>query len=165
MITVALPSRDGGFTLMELLIVLTIGGMLVSLAAPMYSAVMPGARARSQVNELIVTLRDTANKAVSSGHETRIEFAPEASSYTSGNAPTVTLSAGTELIVEASLDPHRRPAEYDGSERGVVTMKFFPDGSSSGGTIRLRSANRDYLVGVDWLTGRVEVLEHAGAAR
>jgi general secretion pathway protein H len=44
---------------------------------------------------------------------------------------------------------------------GTAAIRFFPDGSSSGGTISLSGANRDYFIGVDWLTGRVELLENA----
>lgn len=156
-------SHAAGFTLMELLIVLSIAGLLVSLSAPLYSSAVPGARAKAEVNELIVTLRDTANAAVSAGRETHVRFDPQTMSYAAGNSRPVALGNGTELIVEASLDPTRRPA--DDSEDGIVTMSFFPDGSSTGGTILLRRASSNYMLGVDWLTGRVEVLEHAGDAR
>ena len=43
----------------------------------------------------------------------------------------------------------------------IVLLVFFPDGSSTGGRITLRSEVSAYRVDVDWLTGQVRV--HAGA--
>jgi len=48
-------------------------------------------------------------------------------------------------------------AEVSGSLDGVI--RFFPDGSSSGGSIRLSAAGRSYVIEVDWLTGRVAILD------
>ncbi|NCF80888.1 MAG: hypothetical protein GWP74_04680, partial [Proteobacteria bacterium] len=43
------------------------------------------------------------------------------------------------------------------AERGAI--RFFPDGSSTGGRITLSTDTLRYLVNVDWLTGRVKVME------
>lgn len=146
-----------GFTLMELLLVLAVGSMIVSLSGPLYSTVVPGARTKAEAHDLMVALRDTANKAVSTGRETRVSFAPAVSQYVAGEAQPVTLSAATQLAAQPSFDSVGKPA---GTGDATVTIRFFPDGSSSGATIRIGNANRDYLIGVDWLTGRVELLEH-----
>ena len=39
------------------------------------------------------------------------------------------------------------------------TIRFFPDGSSTGGRVMLGTDNRSLSVDVDWLTGRVSLLE------
>ncbi len=39
--------------------------------------------------------------------------------------------------------------------RRVATIRFAPDGSSSGGHIDLKDSGRTVQIGVDWLTGRV----------
>jgi general secretion pathway protein H len=36
-------------------------------------------------------------------------------------------------------------------------IRFYPDGSSTGGRITVASGERKYLVDVDWLTGRVSI--------
>jgi general secretion pathway protein H len=38
-------------------------------------------------------------------------------------------------------------------------VRFFPDGGSNGGRITLAAGDRKYDVDVDWLTGRVAILE------
>jgi general secretion pathway protein H len=34
-------------------------------------------------------------------------------------------------------------------------IRFFADGSSTGGRVKLSSAGRDWVIGVEWLTGEV----------
>ncbi len=41
----------------------------------------------------------------------------------------------------------------DGSGR----IRFYPDGTSTGGRVTVTDAGRDYNVRIDWLTGRVTV--------
>jgi general secretion pathway protein H len=36
-------------------------------------------------------------------------------------------------------------------------IRFYPDGSSTGGRITVASGERKYLVDVDWITGRVSI--------
>src|SRR5262245_14016333 len=38
-------------------------------------------------------------------------------------------------------------------------IRFYPDGSSTGGRITVASGERKYLVDVDWITGRVSIDE------
>ena len=38
-------------------------------------------------------------------------------------------------------------------------IRFYPDGSSTGGRITVASGERKYLVDVDWLTGRVSITD------
>ena len=148
-----------GFTLLELLVVLAIGAMLVSLSEPLYSRVVPGARVRTQAHDLIVALRDSANKAASSGRQTQMKFDVKARTYAVGSQ-VVHLSDDAELSVRPSLVSPAEPLDRYAEEE-FVTIRFFPDGSSTGATISLAYANRDYFIGVDWLTGRVELLESA----
>ena len=39
----------------------------------------------------------------------------------------------------------------------LAAIRFAPDGSASGGRIRLAEGEHRILFGVDWLTGRVSV--------
>jgi general secretion pathway protein H len=46
-------------------------------------------------------------------------------------------------------------SEVTSERRGSI--RFYPDGSSTGGRITVASGERKYLVDVDWLTGRVSI--------
>ena len=50
-------------------------------------------------------------------------------------------------------------AQRDLLNEKVGTIRFFPDGGSNGGRITLVAGERKYDVDVDWLTGRVAILE------
>jgi len=63
-------------------------------------------------------------------------------------------------------DPHAFPADADvrvtsaaqeSNQAGVARIRYFPDGSSSGGNIVLSEDRRSARVDVDWLTGAVTV--------
>jgi uncharacterized protein YndB with AHSA1/START domain len=41
----------------------------------------------------------------------------------------------------------------------VGSIRFFPDGGSNGGRVTIASGERKYEVDVDWLTGRVAILD------
>jgi general secretion pathway protein H len=43
---------------------------------------------------------------------------------------------------------------------GDGVVRFLPDGGASGARIVLRSGDRQITISVDWLTGRVRLLEH-----
>jgi len=52
------------------------------------------------------------------------------------------------------------------SREQVVTeskgrIRFDPDGSSSGGRVSISGGNQIWIVGVDWLSGRVSVVHAA----
>lgn len=48
-------------------------------------------------------------------------------------------------------------SEITSDTRGAI--RFYPDGSSTGGRITVKAGERQYLVDVDWLTGRVSIAE------
>ena len=55
-------------------------------------------------------------------------------------------------VVFFSTREHRVP-------RADGVIRFFPDGSSTGGRLELSAQGARYLVNVDWLTGKVDVIE------
>ena len=145
-----------GFTLLELLVVLAIAALLATLARPMFSAAVPGAKLRAEVLDLAVSLRASRNDAVSSSRRIGIVFDVEESKYTINDKEPVAFSSGIEFLAGAlTLEslPHQssKIPEYE--------LKFYPDGSSTGASIELRNSAAGYRVDVDWLTGRVRVAE------
>ncbi len=57
------------------------------------------------------------------------------------------------------LDLKLYTAQRDLVSDKVGAIRFFPDGGSNGGRITLAAGERKYDVDVDWLTGRVSILE------
>jgi general secretion pathway protein H len=50
-------------------------------------------------------------------------------------------------------------AQKDLVDEKVGSIRFFPDGGSNGGRITVASGERKFEVDVDWLTGRVAILD------
>jgi len=50
-------------------------------------------------------------------------------------------------------------AQRDLIDGNTGSIRFYPDGGSNGGRITLGSGDRKYEVDVDWLTGRVAILD------
>jgi general secretion pathway protein H len=52
-----------------------------------------------------------------------------------------------------------KAAAFETSGNHLGSIRFFPDGSSTGGSISLASGRETHTVVVDWLTGRVRISE------
>ena len=67
--------------------------------------------------------------------------------------------SGTEgtraLPSQLELKLYTAQTEAVSERKGAI--RFYPDGSSTGGRITVASGERKYLVDVDWLTGRVTI--------
>jgi general secretion pathway protein H len=50
-------------------------------------------------------------------------------------------------------------AQSDIVDEHVGAIRFYPDGGSTGGRVTLSAGERKFDVDVDWLTGRVAILD------
>jgi len=57
------------------------------------------------------------------------------------------------------LDLELVAAEEEMQGEQVGAIRFYPDGSSSGGRVILKRGDGGYQVGVNWLTGRILIAE------
>jgi general secretion pathway protein H len=147
--------HSAGFTLVELLVVLAMIALLVALARPMYSAAVPGARVRTEILDLAMSLRQSRNRAISSGKIIVAEFDTEHARYAIG-PDIVELPASTQLFAaQRGINPIQTLATDD----PIVRLEFYPDGSSTGASVELRNTSATWQVDVDWLTGRIRVTQ------
>ena len=125
----------GGFTLVELLVVMTVMAAVAALATPMLDRVAPRLELRAAAQDLGTALRAARSAALRDNRETVVLIDVERRLFRTG-------SAG--------------PASFLPDEaRGRV--RFYPDGTSTGGEVRLRRGSADYTVGIDWFDGTVRV--------
>jgi general secretion pathway protein H len=50
-------------------------------------------------------------------------------------------------------------AQSEAVEDKIAAIRFFPDGSSTGGAISVANGGTKFRVDVDWLTGNVTILD------
>ena len=145
------PKRGGGFTLVELLAVLVIGALIyaVMLGVPMRGTSMADLKAASR--SLASGLRQAQTTAMSTRRDALLTLDVEAREF------EVTGSAARSLPRGLELKLFTAQAEVSSESRGSI--RFYPDGSSTGGRITVASGERKFLVDVDWLTGRVSIAD------
>ena len=141
-----------GFTLVELIVVLAIGGLLLALTPPLITAALPGVELKAGARRAAGALRQTREIAIAQGTEATWLLDTESGRYRiEGQAHRGALPDGVEIELVTARDELR-------SER-VGGIRFFPDGSSSGGRLILKRGDGGLQVGVNWLTGRILVAD------
>jgi general secretion pathway protein H len=144
--------RAAGFTLLEVIIVLAIGAMLyvVVLGGPIGKA--SAADLKAAARSLASGLRTAQTTAMATRRDALLTLDMESREY---------LSTGEEqthhLPDNIDIKLFTAQSEVTSDKRGSI--RFYPDGSSTGGRITVASGERKYLVDVDWLTGRVSIDE------
>ncbi|HEX5784265.1 MAG TPA: prepilin-type N-terminal cleavage/methylation domain-containing protein [Burkholderiaceae bacterium] len=136
-----------GFTLIELIVALALGGLLVALLPPQLSRLMDGVRYRVAVQDAMRTLERTRMAAVSTGRRTYMSVDVKTGQLLSNGRVELTLPDTVELAVTGVADL--------GQE--LPSVYFDADGSASGGRLSLVSSGRESVIELDWLTGQIQV--------
>jgi prepilin-type N-terminal cleavage/methylation domain-containing protein len=142
-------ARGAGFTLVELLVALTIAALLLA-ALPGASGVLPRVRFDRASHDLVAALRTARALAVGAGQPATISFDPRALTWTaSTDGITHRLAPAVErLQLElaspvAAADPAR--------------IRFMADGTASAATLRLWGGGRAASIRVEWASGQVRL--------
>jgi general secretion pathway protein H len=140
-----------GFTLVELLVVLAILALALGIAVPFLGG-GAGPRIDTLAREIAAELRAVRGEAIVSNREAVLFVDPAGPSLRRGNqGEPELLPRAVALAVTA--------ARSETTAEGLAGIRFFPDGSSTGGTVALERDGRRIEVRVDWLSGRVRVVE------
>jgi general secretion pathway protein H len=144
--------RSTGFTLLELMVVLLIAAALVALVPPAINRVLPGVKLKGASQEMASAIRFLRGWSVAQGKQGLFTLDLEKKQFTiTPREKVYELPQKAELKMTAASD------EGQGEQQGGI--RFFPDGSSTGGRIILSGAGKEHRIDVDWLTGRVS-LDH-----
>jgi general secretion pathway protein H len=149
----ALGSRSpsGGFTLLELMLVLLVLVMAYGLAGPLLGDGSVGLDMRSAARQLSAGLRKARSLAVSEQRESALVVDLEKKTFSLSNDTRV-------YPLPPRLEVRLFTAQSQVIDAQSGAIRFFPDGSSTGGRISVGVGNDWQEVDVDWLTGRARVL-------
>ncbi len=144
-------SRANGFTLLEMLAVILLIGIAVAAVSVSVTQGLASARVRAASSELAGALRATRAQAIVRGAEQHFDVDTRANSYDGAKRQDVRLPKGLRVSITSAKED--QPNDHTGR------IRFFPDGSSTGGRITLHSGRREWHVNVSWLTGEVRVVD------
>ncbi|HRD65357.1 MAG TPA: GspH/FimT family protein [Candidatus Competibacter sp.] len=145
-------TEQQGFTLLELLVVLVMAVLLVALVPPLLSGMSGAAELRSAARQLAAGLRFARNEAVARQREAVLTLDLVRRRFAVSGDPR-------EIALPESLALHLYTAQSELLDQATGNIRFFPDGSSTGGAITVSGAKLAYRVNVDWLTGAIAIVE------
>lgn len=120
--------------MLELLVVLLIAACAVALVAPQLSGGAGAQALQGRARELAAALRASRSEAIA--RQSEVVFA-----------------------LDEALRRRLEPLSVEVAGGRDSAIRFFPDGSSSGGRITLGAAGRSAAIEVHWLTGKVVILD------
>ena len=146
--------RQGGFSILELLLVLVILVLAYSLASPLV-ANLGGGDLKSSARTVTVALKRARNMAISARQETPLTFNLEDRTMTLAGEPK-------PFRLPPKLDLKLYTVQQELTSEKIAAIRFYPDGSSTGGRVTVGQGERRFEIDVDWLTGRVRINQPAG---
>ncbi len=136
-----------GFTLIELLVVIVMIAAITGMTIGVLGVGRSGRQLRDAEQSLAGELRYTRTQALTTGVPQRFEMDLDKRTWTAAGAHHGTLPKTVQVtfnsVREEQTDPHS------------AAIRFFPDGSATGGRINLRTQGAGWRVDVRWLTGEV----------
>lgn len=137
--------RHSGFTLVELLVVLVIAALMMALVGTSLSRSISGAEIRAAAREMAASMRYTRTRAILDKQEQVFYVDTENRSYLAPRREPVELPEGMEVELNT--------ARSELTSETVGGIRFYPDGGSTGGHVKLAANGRIYRIDVAWLTG------------
>lgn len=151
----AAARRQRGFSLIELLVVAGLAAVAFALFAGALVGALPGQQLREATGAVAAELRATRARALASGRDQQFLI-------DTANREWRSLEAGRETPrrqgrLPEALQLGATVAREEQPGPGIAAIRFFADGSSTGGRIVLRREGAAWHVDVHWLTGAVRV--------
>lgn len=143
--------RTRGFTLIELMAVILLLAIAMTIVSMSFSKSLQSARIRAASRDLVAALRYTRGQAIVKGKSQALVLDLDNNSYTAPGKKAVSLPKGMVLRLTTAQ------TEQTGANRGGI--RFFADGSSTGGHIAVLQGQREWRINVAWLTGDIELNE------
>lgn len=148
-------ARARGFTLMEILAVVALIALAATVVSVSVGSGLSGARVKAASRDMVAALRYTRGQAIVKRETQALSVDVEQRRYRAPGRPW------KELPKDMTMKLFTARSELE--EEGVGRIRFFPDGSSTGGHVDLVRGDAVWRVEVTWLTGDVRLREGADA--
>ena len=142
--------RSGGFTLIELTLVMVIAGLLFTVALPNLSALSESLAYRGAIRNVMSAAQSARRQSARTGEPVDLLIYPEhkALEVSGGRIGLQELPESISLVVTSAVEVSPGP--------DVAAIRFYPFGGSTGGDIEIGGPGGGVtLVQVGWLMGDV----------
>jgi general secretion pathway protein H len=136
-----------GFTLLEILVVMVMIVVIMSFFSSSMMKSLDKARIRAVSKDLVSALRYTRGQAVVKHEQRTISFNVKDKTYQAPRKKLVKIPEEMELYVYT--------ADSEIANDSIGNIRFFSDGSSTGGWVKLIHGNKIWKINVNWLTGEI----------
>jgi general secretion pathway protein H len=139
-----------GFTLLELVVVLFIVVLGFSVVGINLSSGNDSTKLKATARDIVSALRFAKGQALISHQETTLNLDLAENSYTvSGRDKVYSIPKAIDVTVVT--------AQSELTGEGLGSIRFFADGSSTGGRITLELGKAAWQIDINWLTGQIEL--------
>lgn len=152
------PTPGGGFTLLEMMVVLVVAALIAAVAVPTFQPAIGAMQLRADTQDIASGLRHARGAALASGKEQTFYLDVGKHSYRLSDRKKA-------YRLHDSVQLNLFTAEQEMSEEAQGgTIRFYPDGSATGGRVTLKSGGRTLVVDVNWLTGVIAIRDQSEEA-
>jgi general secretion pathway protein H len=145
-----LRNSSAGFTLVEIMIVLLLLALMMGLISPTILSGIQRSSIRQVTTDLVMAIRRTRAQALTRNQEHYILFNLAENTYSvpPHKKTTKVPDSLTMELITANI-------EQQDSTSGAI--RFYGDGSSTGGTITIIHEHKKWIIDIPWLTGQVNL--------
>lgn len=148
--------RQTGFTLFELLVVMSIISFAVGALALWPAPNSSPAGLKAVARQAAAKFRDIRAIAIHEQKE-HIALIDTGRRLIGGSRSDDKPGTAKPLKIASNITIDVKAADTEQISSQVAGIRFFPNGSSTGGTLRLEQNQVSYEVKVNWLTGRISI--------
>ncbi|GAB6140492.1 prepilin-type N-terminal cleavage/methylation domain-containing protein [Methylosoma difficile] len=142
--------KQQGFTLIELLVVLFIMILGFTALAFSVSSGTDTAKLNATARDMVSALRYARGQALMTRQQTTLAFDLDDNSYQLSNRDE-------NYRIDPDIELTLVTAESELTGEAQANVRFFPDGSCTGGRITLTRGAAIRQIDLNWLTGHVEL--------
>jgi general secretion pathway protein H len=143
---------EAGFTLFEVMVVVAVLALAAALAYPTVRAGRAEAGARETARALASAMKDARTQAMRSSTQRTVTIDVAMRRFWIDGAAEAQ-AFGRALNLEVDTIASERQGEQ------LARVRFYGDGSSTGGEVRIGDGRRQAILRIDWLTGAATILE------
>lgn len=142
--------QSQGFTLIEMMIVIAISAIVLATLVPNFTPAIERAKLHASSRDIVSALRHCRGYAMIKGEDALFELNTIAHTYRiSGRKKLYNIPDSIELGLFTT--------STETLDEGTGRIRFFPDGSATGGRVTLIGKNQTLVVDINWLTGEIKL--------